>query len=96
MGSLYNGRSCSLRKMLIHKGAFPARKEHQTNCQKAPDIDAAKIMTLTQMERFIENQQARIIKFPAPAKKHIADPELKAIDKLLDDSMLNLLLAPPG
>ncbi len=61
-----------------------------------PDIVKAKIMTLPQMELFVYGQQARIIKFPVPARKHLADPELSAIDKLLDDSILDLLLAPPG
>jgi len=61
-----------------------------------PDIERAQIMTLTQMEQFIEERNRRLIKFPIPSKRQLADPELKAIDGLLDDSILNLLLAWPG
>ncbi len=61
-----------------------------------PQIEKAKIMSLTQMERFVEDHNRWVINFPLPAKKRLADPELKAIDKLLDDSILNLLLLNPG
>lgn len=62
-----------------------------------PDIKIAGIMTLSEMERFIENHNRHILKFPVVSReKYIKDPELTAIDALLDDNIINRLLAPKG
>ncbi len=62
-----------------------------------PDIQSADIMSLSDMECFIDNHNKRILKLPVPSKgQYIKDPELTAIDKLLEDSIINRLLAPEG
>ncbi len=62
-----------------------------------PAIGDAKIMTLDDMKRFIDDNNNNIFPFIAPSrKKYIADGELKAIDKLLDNTIINKLLAPKG
>ena len=60
-----------------------------------PAIGDAKIMTLDDMKRFIADNNSNIFSFIAPSrKKYIADGELKAIDKLLDRTIIDKLLAP--
>jgi hypothetical protein len=62
-----------------------------------PAIGDAKIMTLDDMKRFVAGNNSNIIPFLAPSrKKYIADGELKAIDKLLDNTIIDKLLAPKG
>ncbi len=62
-----------------------------------PDLQSAEIMTLREMEQFIENHNKHILKFPAPCReKYIKDHELTAIDKVLDDCIINKLLANEG
>jgi hypothetical protein len=62
-----------------------------------PNIGNAKIMTIDQMRRFIAEANSNILPFISPSrKKQIADRELKAIDKLLDNTIIDKLLAPDG
>jgi hypothetical protein len=62
-----------------------------------PAIGDAKIMTLDAMKRFIADNKSNIIPFLAPSrKKQLADRELKAIDKLLDNTIIDKLLAQKG
>ncbi len=62
-----------------------------------PSIGDAKIMTLDDMKRFIVDNNSNILPFIANSrKKYIADDELKAIDKLLDNTIIDKLLAPKG
>ena len=63
-----------------------------------PDIEAMRgLMTLADMQRLIEDTQRKIIKMPITTlNKHLKDPELLLIDDLLDNSILNKLLAWEG
>ena len=62
-----------------------------------PVIQEAEIMTLAEMEQFIADHTRYIVQLPIPSrKKYIKDPELIAIDKLIDDSIIDRLLAPEG
>jgi len=55
------------------------------------------IIPLNKMEAFIEEEGRRILKFTAKHwQKHYDDPELRKIDSLLDDHILNSLVAPEG
>lgn len=55
------------------------------------------IMTLSQMEAFIEESNRKILKLSPPLRsKYLRDSELIAIDKLLDDTIINRLIAPAG
>ncbi|MHC4184006.1 MAG: transposase [Planctomycetota bacterium] len=62
-----------------------------------PAIQEAEIMSLADMEHFVAEHHKRVLLFPAPyRKKHINDRELRAIDELLNDSIIDRLLAPKG
>ncbi len=63
-----------------------------------PSIKDARIMTLAEMGRFISNHNRRIVSFPNPSRqqRYLKDRELRAIDKLLDNSIIDRLLAPVG
>lgn len=62
-----------------------------------PDIQRADIMRLSDMACFLDNHNKRILRLPVPSKgQYIKDPELTAIDNLLQDSIINALLAPEG
>ena len=62
-----------------------------------PSIQDARIMTLSEMEHFIAEHNRRIIRLPIPSReKYLKDSELRAIDKLLDNSIIDKLLAPMG
>ncbi len=62
-----------------------------------PAIRKAEIMTLTDMEGLMSNVNQNIFFLPVPSRKaHLKDLELCAIDKILDNSMINALLAPEG
>jgi hypothetical protein len=62
-----------------------------------PDIGGAQIMSLEDMKRFVTANNRNILPFIAPSrKKHLTDRELKAIDKLLDNTIIDKLLAPDG
>jgi len=55
------------------------------------------IMTLEEMARFIENHNQTMLRFTSKArKKLVKKPLLQIMDGLLDDSLLDRLLAPPG
>lgn len=55
------------------------------------------IMTLSEMERFIDENRRNIFELPSLSrKKQIKDAELKAIDELLDNRIIDKLLAPEG
>jgi len=63
----------------------------------APAIREAEIMTLTDMERFITNHNRQVVELPSPSRnKYLHDPELRAIDKLLNNSIIDRLPAPVG
>ncbi len=52
------------------------------------------LMTLSDMQSLIEYTQRKIIKMPSAMRsKHLKDPELLLIDDLLDNSIINKLLA---
>lgn len=62
-----------------------------------PAIRETEIMTLDDMERLISNANRNI--FPLPAlsrKKHLKTLECRAIDEILDNRIINHLLAPGG
>lgn len=62
-----------------------------------PDIQSADIMSLSDMACFVDNHNKRILRLPVLSKgQYIKDPELTAIDKLLQDRIINALLAPEG
>ena len=62
-----------------------------------PVIQEADIMTLAEMEQFIADHTRYIVQLPIPSrKKYIKDPELIAIDELINDSIIDRLLAPEG
>lgn len=62
-----------------------------------PAIRETEIMTLAEMEHFIADQNRNIFRFSTPSrKKYLKDPELRAIDKLLDNRIIDRLLAPEG
>lgn len=55
------------------------------------------IIGLSEMEGFIEKTTRCLLTFPVKRwQKHFDDPELREIDALLDDRVLNELLAPEG
>ena len=55
------------------------------------------IIGLNDMEGFIEKTTQCLLKFPVKRwQRHFDDPELRVIDGLLDDRVLNELLAPEG
>jgi len=60
-----------------------------------PDIEnTAGIMTIDQMKELIEHTNRNVFKLPVQNRdKFLKDPELIAIDKLLDNSIVNILLA---
>lgn len=62
-----------------------------------PAIEQAEIMTLNEMDKFIADHDNHIIQLPIPSrKKYLNDPELQAIDKLIDNSIIDRLLASEG
>jgi hypothetical protein len=62
-----------------------------------PCIGDAQMMTLEDMKRFVTDCNRNILPFIAPSrKKYLTDRELKAIDKLLDNTIIDKLLAPEG
>jgi len=60
-----------------------------------PDIDnLVGLMTINDMKKLIERTNSKLIKLPLHNRdKVLKDPELNAIDKLLDNSIINTLLA---
>ncbi len=61
-----------------------------------PEIKEQELMTLAEMETFVAEQNRRLIKLPSTRGKYIQDAELRAVHQLLDDDILNRLLAPRG
>jgi len=60
-------------------------------------LPLAGIIPLKEMGAFIEETTRSLLNFPCKRwKKHFDDPELRQIDELLDDRVLNRLLAPEG
>lgn len=60
-------------------------------------VPPAGIISLKDMEEFIEKTTRCLLRFPVKRwQKHFDDPELREIDGLLDDRVLNELLAPEG
>jgi len=58
-------------------------------------VPPAGVIPLTEMERFVEGTTRCLLSFPVKRwQKHFDDPELRLIDTLLDDRVLNRLLAP--
>ena len=55
------------------------------------------VMALEEMARFIENHEQTLLRFSTKARKQvIKNPLLQIMDELLNDSLLDRLLAPPG
>lgn len=55
------------------------------------------IMTLAEMERFVADTTRSLLTFPVKRwPNRLDDPELQAIDALVDDRVVNRLLAPVG
>ena len=53
------------------------------------------VISLSEMEKFVEDTNRCLLNFPAKRwQRHYDDPELRLIDDLLDDRVLNRLLAP--
>lgn len=52
------------------------------------------VMTLQEMGEFIENHQKLVLRFESPARRRaIGDPFLQKLDRLLDDEIVDALLA---
>lgn len=62
-----------------------------------PDIQEQNFISLDKMEHLIAEHENTVIPFPSRSRgRYLRDPELRAIDKLLDDGIIDMLLAPPG
>jgi len=61
-----------------------------------PDINEQEIMTLAEMERFVYERRRWLIELPSARERYIQDAELRAVSRLLDDDVINALLAPRG
>jgi hypothetical protein len=62
-----------------------------------PNIQKQKFISLDKMERLIAEHQSNVIPFPSKDRgKYMRDPELRSIDKLFDNGIIDTLLAPPG
>ena len=62
-----------------------------------PDIEKESgLMTIEEMGNFIADHKRKIFKLPKASNKYITDPELVIIDDLLDNSIVDQLLAPEG
>ena len=70
----------------------PVSIEEQLNIKPLP----ANVMTIEQMEAFIEMKQKSHFKVMGKCRKSCLDPEKRVIDELLHDDVLNGLLAGPG
>ncbi len=54
------------------------------------------IMTIEEMATFVADHNRKIFELPRAPSKYITDPELGIIDDLLDNSIVDRLLAPEG
>lgn len=54
------------------------------------------IMTIEEMATFVADHNRKIFELPKAPSKYITDPELVIIDDLLDNSIVDRLLAPEG
>jgi hypothetical protein len=54
------------------------------------------IIRLSEMEKFIEDRTRNLLPFTKQYQRNINDHELRLIDTLLDNRILNCLLAPPS
>jgi Transposase DDE domain len=70
----------------------PVSIEDQLNIQPIPE----NMMTIDQMEAFIEMKQKSYFKVIGRNRKSYLDPEKRVIDELLHDEVLNGLLSGPG
>ena len=70
----------------------PVSIEEQLNIKPLP----ANVMTIEQMEAFIEMKQKSHFKVMGKCRRSCLDPEKRVIDELLHDDVLNGLLAGPG
>jgi hypothetical protein len=62
-----------------------------------PDIEKEPgIMTIEEMGAFVADHNRKLFKFPKASNKYITDPELVIIDDLLDNTIVDRLLAPEG
>ena len=61
-----------------------------------PHLKNTNFMNLEQMKEFVEEHNRRILELPTFRNKYINDAELRKINDLLDDSIVNKLLAPIG
>ena len=53
------------------------------------------VISLSEMEQFVEDTSGRLLSLSkVRLQKHTKDSELKAVDALLDDAVINRLLAP--
>ncbi len=75
-----------------YQGTLPS-SEHYEQLQLHP-IPAG-VMSLTDMKDFVSYMSKKLFTFPCPDKNWYLSAELRAIDQLLDDRILNALLSPP-
>jgi hypothetical protein len=62
-----------------------------------PNIQEQDFIGIDKMERLITEHKNNVIPFPNGRRgKYIKNLELRAIDKLLNDDIIDMLLAPPG
>lgn len=54
------------------------------------------IMSLKEMAEWVEESSKVLKLFPSTRKRYLKDAELSAIDELLDNAIINRLIAPPG
>jgi len=90
-----------LAKLAIEEAvaAYDANMESNASLSEltGTPVPPAGIIGLNEMEGFIEKTTRCLLKFPVKRwQKHYDDPELREIDGLLDDRVLNELLAPEG
>ncbi len=88
--------ACKAAEKTIKAGemAVPALTDvERLGLGKLPDD----IMSLEEMARFIEDHQRTVFPLTSPSRaKHIKDPLLRHMDDLLDDGLLDRLLATDG
>ena len=75
-----------------HRDLPEVSRNEQLQVESLP----AGVMTIEDIRNFVASLTTRLVSFKDPRKSWYLDSELRAIDSLLDDTVLNALLAPSG
>ena len=103
----FNSLKRKRKREIIRSACTEAEKAMKADMLDVPELTAEErlgletvpdgIKSLKSMEQFIEDHKRTVIPFKSPSRaKYIKDPLLTFMDKLLDDSLLDRLLAPEG